>query len=368
MAGVLVHEWISQSGGSENVLQAMSEVYPEADIVCLWNDSIGRFAPERLRESWLARSPLRRSKAAALPFMPTTWRKRKNRGYDWALISSHLFAHHVRFNPQPGDFRRYVYVHTPARYIWAPELDGRGRSHTARTIAAALKPLDRRRAQQPAIYAANSHFVRRRISVAWGLEARVIYPPVEVTAIQQVEDWSARLDEKDSAVLAGLPQGYLLGASRFVPYKRLELVIRAGEAADRPVVLAGRGPERGRLRLAAAAASVPVHFVDCPSVALLRALYQKAALFVFPAVEDFGIMPVEAMAAGAPVLAQAVGGATETVVPGLTGALTAFSSPAAIREGVATALSTAVADCRRHAGNFRAERFREEIRAWIGAS
>ena len=70
MAGVLVHEWISQSGGSENVLQAMSEVYPDADIVCLWNDSIGRFPPERLRESWLARSPLRRSKAAALPFMP----------------------------------------------------------------------------------------------------------------------------------------------------------------------------------------------------------------------------------------------------------------------------------------------------------
>ena len=368
MAGVLVHEWISQSGGSENVLQAMSEVYPEADIVCLWNDSIGRFAPERLRESWMARSPLRRSKVAALPFMPTTWRKQKNLGYDWALISSHLFAHHVRFNPQPGDFRRYVYVHTPARYIWAPELDGRGRSHPARTIAAALKPLDRRRAQQPAIYAANSNFVRRRIGVAWGLEARVIYPPVEVTAIQQVEDWTVRLDEKDSAVMAGLPQGYLLGASRFVPYKRLDLVIRAGEAADRPVVLAGRGPELSRLRLAAATASVPVHFVDCPSVALLRALYQKAALFVFPAVEDFGIMPVEAMAAGAPVLAQAVGGATETVVPGLTGALSTFGSRAAIRDGVATALSTAGADCRRHAGTFRAERFREEIRAWIGAS
>jgi len=166
--GVLVHEWISQSGGSENVLQAMSEVYPDADIVCLWNDSTGRFPPERLRESWLARSPLRRSKAAALPFMPVTWRRRKNLGYDWALISSHLFAHHVRFSPQPQNFCRFVYVHTPARYIWAPELDGRG-GRAARTVAAALKPLDRRRAQQPASYAANSNFVRRRMTEAWGV-------------------------------------------------------------------------------------------------------------------------------------------------------------------------------------------------------
>ena len=368
MAGVLVHEWISQSGGSENVLQAMSEVYPDADIVCLWNDSTGRFPPERLRESWLARSPLRRSKVAALPFMPMTWRQQKNLDYDWALISSHLFAHHVRFKPQPRSFRRFVYVHTPARYIWAPELDGRGQGRVARTIAAALRPLDRRRAQQPAAYAANSNFVRRRIATAWGVEARVIFPPVEVTEIQRVHNWAAQLTNEDSEIFAGLPQGYVLGASRFIPYKRLDLVIRAGEAADRPVVLAGRGPELGRLRYAAAAARVPVSFVDRPSAALLRALYQQAAVFVFPAIEDFGIMPVEAMAAGAPVLAQETGGTAESVVPGLTGALCTFASRTAMREGIETALATHRADRLRHAGTFRAERFCQEIRSWVGAS
>jgi glycosyltransferase involved in cell wall biosynthesis len=346
----------------------MSEVYPEADIVCLWNDSVGRFSPERLRESWLARSPLRRSKAVALPFMPATWRRQRNVGYDWALISSHLFAHHVRFNPQPKDFRRFVYVHTPARYIWAPELDGRGQGRAARTIAAALKPLDRRRARQPATYAANSDFVRRRMVTAWGVEARVIFPPVEVTEIQRVDNWAAELTAQDAEILATLPQGYVLGASRFVRYKRLDLVIRAGEAADRPVVLAGRGPELGRLRSAAEAASVPVSFVDRPSAALLRALYQAAAVFVFPAIEDFGIMPVEAMATGAPVLAQEMGGTAESVVPGVTGALCAFSSRTAMREGIETALATRRADRLRHAGTFRAERFREEIRSWVGAS
>ena len=368
MGGVLVHEWISQSGGSENVLQAMSEVYPDADIVCLWNDSTGRFAPERLRESWMARSPLRRSKAAALPFMPATWRRRKNHGYDWALISSHLFAHHVRFTPQPRDFRRFVYVHTPARYIWAPDLDGRGQSRAARTVAAALKPLDRRRAQQPAIYAANSDFVRRRMAETWGVEAQVIYPPVDVTEIQRVENWTTRLTAGESEIMATLPDGYLLGASRFVPYKRLDLVIKAGEAADRPVVLAGRGPELPRLQVAAASATVPVRFLGRPSVALLRALYQKAAVFVFPAIEDFGIMPVEAMAAGAPVLAHETGGTAESVVPGLTGALCTFASRTAMRDGIETALGTRRADRLRQAGTFRAERFCQEIRSWVGAS
>ena len=368
MVGVLVHEWISQSGGSENVLQAMSEVYPDADIVCLWNDSTGRFPQERLRESWLAHSPLRRSKVAALPFMPVTWRRRKNLGYDWALISSHLFAHHVPFTPQPRDFCRFVYVHTPARYIWAPDLDGRGQGRAARTVAAALKPLDRRRAQQPATYAANSDFVRSRMARAWGVEAQVIYPPVDVTEIQRVENWTTQLTEEESEVIAALPAGYLLGASRFVPYKRLDLVIRAGEAAGRPVVLAGRGPELPRLQAVAATATVPVRFVGRPSAALLRALYQQAAVFAFPAIEDFGIMPVEAMAAGAPVLAQQTGGTAESVVPGLTGALCTFRSPGAMREGVEIALSTSHSDRIEHARRFRAERFRQEIRDWVGCA
>jgi glycosyltransferase involved in cell wall biosynthesis len=235
-------------------------------------------------------------------------------------------------------------------------------------VAAALKPLDRRRAQQPASYAANSHFVRRRMTEAWGVEAQVIYPPVDVTEIQRVDDWTTQLSDEESEMLARLPGGYLFGASRFVPYKRLDLVIKAGEAAGRPVVLAGCGPELPRLQTAASAASVPVRFVGRPSAALLRALYQQAAVFAFPAIEDFGIMPVEAMAAGAPVLAQEAGGAAESVVPGLTGALCTFRSASAMREGVELALSTARAARVRHAHRFRAERFRQEIRTWVGAT
>jgi glycosyltransferase involved in cell wall biosynthesis len=366
MAGVLVHEWIAQSGGSENVLQAMGETFPDADVLCLWNDSTGRFPPERIRESWLARTPLRRSKAVALPVMPAVWRTLRDRSYDWALISSHAFAHHARFRGAPSDFRRMVYVHTPARYVWTRAFDARGDHPAARIVSRALRPIDRHCARQGAEFAANSEFVRTRIQDAWGVDARVIYPPVEVERIQSVADWRERLDPAEAAHLAALPDGFVLGASRFIPYKRLQDVIRVGEATGRPVVLAGKGPSEADLRAAAGAATVPVHFVHAPSEALLYALYQQTALYAFPAVEDFGIMPVEAMAAGAPVLAQIDGGAAESVVPGITGALITFESAGEMREGAEIALATDRSDRLVRAKDFSSGRFREEITTWVG--
>lgn len=368
MAGVIVHEWISPAGGSENVLEAMSHIYPDADIQCLWNDSTGRFDESRVRETWLARTPLRRSKALALPLMPATWRRLSDRDYEWALISSHLFAHHARFQPGSAGIRRHVYVHTPARYIWNPELDVRGNGLATRAAAAALKPLDRRVAREPGgSFAANSEFVRRRIGDAWGVDARVIYPPVDVDRIQRVTSWRDELGEADAAIFDALPETFILGASRLIPYKRLDLVIRAGETSGTPVVIAGDGPELPALRQLAETASVPVHFVVAPSGPLLYALFQATMLYVFPAVEDFGIMPVEAMAAGAPVLAQAVGGAAESVVEGVTGALVTFDDDDAVREGIALALTTTRDSRLARAREFATARFDDEIRGWVGA-
>lgn len=367
MGGVLVHEWISQAGGSENVLEAFSNIYPDADIHCLWNDSVGRFDPARIRETWLAKTPLRRSKALALPFMPAVWRSLPKNDYDWALISSHLFAHHARFGSSDAAIKRFIYVHTPARYIWTPELDLRGNNVGVRAVASAFKPIDRRRAKEPASYAANSEFVRKRIAGAWGVDSRVIYPPVNVEKIQSIADWSNQLTESEAAILAALPTDFVLGASRFIPYKRLDLVIKTGEVSDIPVVLAGDGPELPALRALAAEATVPVHFVLAPSGALLYALYQRALVYVFPAVEDFGIMPVEAMAAGAPVLAQSVGGSSESVVEGLTGSLVTFTSQTDMREGLSRAAGMNRTDSATRARAFSSERFTNEIREWVGA-
>lgn len=366
MPGVLVHEWISRIGGSEKVFDAMVEAFPDADLLTLWNDDAENRYPGRpVRESWLARTPFRRSKALALPFMPSAWRNRVG-GYDWALVSSHAFAHHVTFRGSSADFRKYVYVHTPARYLWAPELDARGQGVLPRLIGPSLKRLDRRRAQETTEFAANSEYVRARIQRAWGRDARVIYPPVEVDRITSVPDWGERLTEPEHALLDGLPRPFVLGASRFIPYKRLDLVIAAGGAAHLPVVLAGSGPEESRLRVQGREAPVPVQFVHEPSDALLYALYQAAAVFVFPAVEDFGIMPVEAMAAGTPVVVGPEGGARETVIDGVTGAVASGLAGAPLAEAIQRSCRVDREACTAQALAYGRPRFARELNEWLG--
>lgn len=318
MTGLIVHEWLSKSGGSENVVAAMREAIPDTDLFCLWNDDAERF-DGNVKESWLARTPLRGRKALALPFMPAVWRNLSNdNDYDWILASSHLFAHQARFRSAP-DVPKFVYVHTPARYVWSPELDERGAHPLARIAAPALRAIDRRFAQDESKIAANSEYVRQRIEKTWRRESAVIYPPIDVARIQAEKDWTTQLTTGEQILVDSLPQTFVLGASRFVPYKKLEAVISVGEANDLPVVLAGRGPEEARLRELAATSKVPVVFVNRPSDALLYVLYALALVYVFPAIEDFGIMPVEAMAAGARVIVNSVGGAKESVVHGITG-------------------------------------------------
>ena len=363
--GVLVHEWLTRAGGSENVFHSLGRIYPEADVVSLWNDDPERFPWETTKESWLARTPLRGRKALSLPVLPIVWRTLGAGPYDWAVLSSHAFAHHARFS-KSRDAERFVYVHSPARYLWTPEVDARGANPVIRAAAAALRPIDKRRAQEGAAFAANSAYVRQRIADTWGVDSSVIHPPVAVEAIRAVEDWGDQVTPDEARTLDALPDRFALGASRFIPYKRLDLVIRAGEQAGLPVVLAGAGDLEAPLREQAATASVPVTFVIRPSNAMLRALFQRCSVYVFPAVEDFGIMPVEALAAGAPVVAQAVGGTSEIVEEGVSGALTTFRSMPDVGRAIETAVATDREDRLARADVFSEAAFERQIRAWTG--
>ncbi len=369
MSGLIVHEWLEPRGGAERVVDAMREAFPTADLLALWNDDVDRYPDAR--ETWLARTPLRRHKALALPFEPATWRGvRGRRGdYDWALVSSHLFAHHADIRNRSGErVPKYVYAHTPARYIWEPGLDGRGRSPMVRSASALLKPLDRKRAQEPVAIAANSDFVRRRIEKAWHREATVIYPPVDVARIQSVADWRSELSGAELALLKTLPADFVLGASRFVPYKRLDLVIEAGEASGNPVVLAGSGPDYSRLQARSDAATVPVHFVSSPSDALLFSLYQNSIAYIFPAIEDFGIMPVEAIAAGARVVVRSEGGAAETVKFLKGGAILESTSPKGWLKAIDDITSIDRNVARHSANQFGVNVFKRSVREFMFGS
>jgi len=371
MSGLIVHEWIAPHGGSENVLEQMVAAFPDARLHGLWNDAPERFP--HATESWLARTPLRRSKAAALPLLPATWRRTRTADADWVLVSSHLFAHHVGGPVRPGGPPKFVYVHTPARYIWTPEDDARGNHPIARLLAPGLRRLDRRRAAEGARFAANSEFVRERIAATWGQEADVIHPPVRVELLQAVPSWADTLDAADAAALAALPGDvargeFVLGASRFVDYKRLDLAVRTGEALGLPVVLAGAGPQRADLAALAEVATVPVTIVDRPSDALLFALLQRASLFVFAPVEDFGIMPVEAMALGTPVLVNARGGARESVEALGGGTVFEAADAAELGRAAERAMSADAAAAARAAhALFGEAAFRDRLTAWMAS-
>jgi glycosyltransferase involved in cell wall biosynthesis len=363
--GLLVHEWIERRGGAERVLDAFAGANPGVDIACLWDDAPGRYRGHRVIESVLARTPLRRRKALALPALPAVWRSIVAGAprYDWALVSSHLFAHHVAV-PGMDPARQFTYVHTPARYLWNPELDARGDNTLVRAVAPLFRSLDRRRGAALRNVAANSEFVRDRIRDAWGVDAVVVHPPVGVERLASVEDWSSVLAPDEREVLDGLPDGFVLGASRFVSYKRLDVVIDAGRASGRPVVIAGGGPEEHALRAHAELAGVPVRFVIDPSDALLAALMQRAAVYVFPPVEDFGIMPVEALALGTPVVVNATGGAAESV-RGVGGVLGDFSD-AALRAGLEAALASTTTARVERAGKFSTASFTARVGEWTG--
>jgi glycosyltransferase involved in cell wall biosynthesis len=367
MAGAIVHEWLAPHGGSENVVEVMLQAFPDAKLYSLWNDSGSRFASHEIHESWIARTPLRRSKAASLPFMPPTWSQMRFDDAEFVLISSHAFAHHADWNNKSRT-ARFVYVHTPARYLWEPSMDSRGAGIAARAVSPLLKVVDKRAARQTASFAANSQFVRDRIRRVWDRDAEVIYPPVRIERVQAREDWRDVLNAREASVVESLPDGFVFGASRFVAYKRLDAVISAGEAANMPVVIAGAGPDEAALRAQAAEATVPVHFVIAPTDAMLYALYQAASVFVFLAIEDFGIMPVEAMALGTPVVVQPEGGARESVELLDAGVVSDSTDRREIAKAIDAAIGISTA---RAAGSAAAllgeQRFQRALQEWVSA-
>jgi glycosyltransferase involved in cell wall biosynthesis len=348
----LVHEWFAATGGSESVFVAISALLPDAERFVLWREADAELGPG-FRESWLARTPLRRAKSLALLAMPIAWRTLAGDRFDVVISSSHAFAHTVRMGPA-GDTRYLSYVHSPARYVWSPDIDGRGSAGLLTLPRKALQVADLRLSAHVHSYAANSREVRDRIRRFWKRDARVINPPVDVAYFAAAPDRQRQQERR-----------YLLGVGRWIKYKNFDLMIKIAKASRLPLVIAGSGPEEAALRRAAARVRVPVTFEHRPSRERLRELYWGAQALLFPAHEDFGIVPVEAQACGTPVVGVRRGGLLETVVDGETGFLLDSFDPQRYAARVFDVDTLDRDRIRAHAWRYSADEFTTRMASWV---
>jgi len=212
-------------------------------------------------------------------------------------------------------------------------------------------------------YAANSEFVKQRVRRAWGVEAEVLHPPIAVSEIRETLTW--RLPAAETAVLKTVPESFILGASRLVDYKRIDLVIKLAHAIGLPAVVVGSGPDEARLRAYASEIGADVRFLGRVSDRLLYELYRLTELFAFLAVEDFGIMPLEAVAAGAPVLVNSEGGASEAVLPTGAGLAVEIQDFQALRAAAESAIALKGLAKTSSVDRYSNERFRQRFLEWV---
>ena len=353
MKVALVHDWLTGLRGGERVLEQLCLLYPGADIYTLVHVK-GSCGPiiesHRITASFLDKLP-RRYYRHYLPAFPVAIESFDLRSYDLVISTSHAVAKGVK-----APFH-ISYIHTPMRYVW-DQFDayfGPGRAGfvtrlAARAIAPYLRSWDVRSTARVHGLIANSRFVAERIKRYWSRDVdAVVHPPVDTSRFVPSADG---------------PSDYALIVSALVPYKRVELAVSAFSRLKRPLWIAGDGPEKAKLQ---ATAGESVRFLGSVSNDALPGLYARAKFFVLPGEEDFGIAPVEAQAAGRPVLALGKGGALETVVENETGVFFAEPTVASLLDGIARIdrLSADPTRIRAHAERFDARRFGPEIRKAI---
>lgn len=352
----LVHERFTEYAGSERVVEQLAALWPRARVHA--PVVVPASIPEPLR-SRLEPGPLDRlvrggGYAHLLPALPLAVRRLDVRDADVVVASHHAFASQV---VHATDAPVVAYVHSPARWVWEPsmrrgELGGPLGAAALSAFATAFRGSDRRAAGRLHTIVANSSAVAARVHRWWGRAAEVVPPPVDVATC--TPDLSVARED------------FFLLAGRLVPYKRPDLAVLAARQAGVRLVVAGDG----RARPACQALAGPgTTFLGRVTDAQLRDLYRRCAALLLPGVEDFGIVPVEAQACGAPVLAVAAGGALDTVIPGRTGTLVPSQD---LPDGDAVALwaealtSFRSADfdadeLRRHAEGFAPEVFRARM-------
>ena len=366
MRVAIVHDWLVNYGGAERVVEAFLSIYPDADIFTLVYDEskMGKiFPPEKVHTSFLQKIPMAtKLYTKMLPLMPKAFESFDFSSYDLVLCSSSSCAKGVITKPSVPHI---AYIHSPMRYAWDQYFEYQKRSkkivaHFMNKFMPSIRLWDFVSSQRIDCLIANSKYIQRRIKKYWNLDSSVIYPPVE----------TSRLEPNNQP-----PEDFYVVFSRFVPYKRIDLAIKAcGELKKNLVVIGGGSQEKELKQLASKYGDAEITFTGRISDEEVKNYLQRCKAMIFSAEEDFGIIPVEAQACGRPVIAFAKGGALETVIDGKTGVFFSEQETSSVVEAIRkfeTLNDKNVFDSKaiaEHAKTFSTERFCAQIKEKIDST
>lgn len=361
----VVHDWLTNIAGAEKVVFEILKVFPQAEVFTSVYRPEGfgdALKGHKVHTSFLQKLPMARKRHQLFPVLRRyAFESFDFSDYDLVISSSTAEAKGII---TPESTLHISYIHTPTRYFWSHYdqylkdpgfgvLDPIARFQLKRTIKAS-RQWDFAAAQRPDILLANSITVQKRIQKYYKRTAEVLYPPVDTERFA-----------KPHSRPSDTPDSYFVVASRLIPYKRFDIAVRASQRAGRQLVVVGGGSELKKLReMADDSVIFKGHATDDDLVAYV----QHAEALLFPGEEDFGIAPVEAMAAGTPVIAYAAGGATETVIPGKTGELIPSQSVSAFAQALtdfdAQKYSTQI--LQKHAEKFSESNFSQQLWQVVG--
>ncbi len=353
MRVALVHDWLNQYGGAERVLEQLVALFPQAPLYTsiYWREEMpAAYKAWPIRPLWMDRLPgIHRHHQLYFPLYALAFAALdlSGGGYDVVVSNKSGFCHGTRTGTTP----HLCYCLAPTRYVWEFEAYA-AREQLSPLLKAALRPLvallrrwDYRVAQRPALhFIAISTEIQARIRRYYHRASAIIHPPVDIARYRPAPDHD----------------DYYLIVSRLVPYKRIDLAVKAFTRLGLPLRIAGKGRDRAALE---AMAGPNVAFLGHVPDEALPSLMARCKALIFPGREDFGITPVEVQAAGRPVIAYGAGGALDTVIPGETGIFFHEATPESLAEAVLAFDADAVDPlaCRANAERFSVDRFRRAI-------
>jgi glycosyltransferase involved in cell wall biosynthesis len=354
MKVALVYDRVNKIGGAERVLETLHEIWPKAPLYTAVYYSPGApWAKEfKVIPSFLNRFPLARKHHEAYPWLtPMAFENFDFSNFDLVISVTSAEAKGIITKPKT---RHLCYCLTPTRYLWSGYenyFKNRSFRFLSKPIVNYLKQWDKIAAQRPDTYLAISQTVKKRIKKYYQRDSQIIYPPVDTEKFQISQKRNIKSD-------------FFLVVSRLVPYKKIDLVVKAFNQLNLPLKIIGTGSQMGKLKRMA---KTNIQFLGQLTDKELLSYYQTCRALIFPQEEDFGLVPLEAQACGKPVIAFAAGGALETVIEGKTGTFFKPQETKALVKKIKAFKDKdyQAADCRTNAEKFSKIIFKENFKKLV---